>query len=95
MHSYHWGKNNKVWAHFHHNGDYSGNVIVVMPKELARVEVQPEIGDERASVAVRIPFKALKAFMVNYLHKEALRAIEEMSPKDFEKMMIGILKSED
>jgi hypothetical protein len=95
MHSYHWGASDKKWAHIHHNGDYSGDVIIVMPDEIARVEVTPAYGDQVPSVAVRVPFRALKAFMMNYLQKEALGVIEEMSPKDFEKMMIGIMKSEE
>lgn len=97
MHSYHWGAPDKKWVHFHHNGDFSGDVVVVLPDKIAKLEISPEVlaNNQTGTVAVRIPFKAMQALVMNYVRGRAIEQFEEMTDKQVEQWLIDMIKREE
>lgn len=49
---------------FHHNGDYSGDVVIVTPEDNAKLSV---------------PFSALRGFMAEYFRERITNALADMS----------------
>lgn len=97
MHSYHWGASDKKWVHFHYNGDFSGDVVVVLPDKIAKTEISPanvDIGLP-ATARVSIPFKAVQALVMNYVRGRAIEQFESMSDKQVEQWLIDMIKREE
>jgi len=94
-HTLHWGSSDDRWAHFHHEGDYSGYVTIVQPEHMAAIKVDQIPGsDESVIVSVRVPFKALKALFISYLRNQAIDFVESMTDKEIERYLIGLMKAD-
>lgn len=83
MHSFHYEHQNDAYddvpgatryVNIHHNGDYSGDVIINVG---VRAEGQSERDVEFEEFTV--PFAALKAFMAEYVRDTKIRKLEDGS----------------
>lgn len=63
-------------AVFIHNGDYEGEVIISLPKKAVE-DVVPEGATDDDRVRVKIPFDALKRFVVNHVRSRKIAALED------------------
>ena len=70
----------KNGTRFHFNGDFSGNILITVPKE----KVEPADEDR---VFVEVPFNDVKEFVIEHLRNEFIAQLEEMPP---EKMAASI-----
>lgn len=58
---------------FIHNGDFSGYVIIVLPKG----SVQKLTGPDSSKVHVQVPFEAIKGLVAEFVRQEKERALED------------------
>lgn len=78
---------------FHHNGDYSGNVKVVLPTRVGNPQTHhftdPD-GIDQHTAELNVPFEAIKGLVLQYLQGELIGALEDMNDKELERLFIGI-----
>lgn len=97
MHSFHWAGNawkeqgsGEVYVEvlMHHNGDYSGNVKVVLPNKIADTTLAHGAGPNGEGMAeVHIPFEALKALIMQYVRSEMVSQIEQATNSELIQFM--------
>jgi hypothetical protein len=72
---------------FVHNGDFSGDIrVLVKPEQVQRLDWPDELGG--SVVEVEIPFDDLKGIVFEYLRRRQIAALENMSDEDFEQYLI-------
>jgi hypothetical protein len=64
---------------FHHNGDYSGFVTIVMPSD----ECEMALEHRTNRVNVQVPFDVIEQLVMDKLRREMVSALESMSDEDF------------
>jgi hypothetical protein len=70
---------------FVHNGDFSGDIrVLVKPEQVQRLDV-PMLGG--SVVEMEIPFDDLKGIVFEYLRRRQIAALENMSDEDFEQYL--------
>lgn len=62
---------------FHHNGDYSGDVIVNIPTQDVR-----DITGVTDTIQVAIPFANMRALVLDQIRSEIVGQFEHMSPAE-------------
>jgi hypothetical protein len=73
-------------VHLHHDGDYSGDVVISVRKEFEVVSYMPSTNGGTYELA--IPFDILEKFVLDKLRGEAISAFEEADYKDLKKKLI-------
>jgi hypothetical protein len=66
---------------FHHNGDYSGRVIINLPTEIAEPCVHhfTEKGEDLHIAEIQVPFQALEAFVLDAIRALRIAALENLT----------------
>lgn len=82
----------KATVSMHHNGDYSGNVKFVLPYDVANAAKIPpgtwaNNGSEEIT-EVSIPFAAVKSLVLDYLRREQIRSLEDMTDDQLEQYFV-------
>lgn len=62
----------------HHNGDYSGDVFLVIPADRAEMELD----HQAKTVSVRVPFDDLMELVSYYVRDRYISALEDAVPRD-------------
>jgi hypothetical protein len=75
--------------HFLHNGDYSGDVEIVVPATTAGVEIR----HHDHTVSIKIPYKALEYLVADKVSNEFIDKLEDvMSMDDLFKALLPVWK---
>lgn len=75
MHTTEIEHNGRIW-YFHHNGDFSGNVVVDI--ESPFIDRAHELG-----VSVQIPFEVLEEFVGQYIQSNMISVVEHFTGKGY------------
>jgi hypothetical protein len=92
MHSYPWKGKAAVGAEvevdtevtFHHNGDYSGNVVINVPSYIAQPAVRhfsDKDGDHHIA-EIHVPYDALEIFILESVRRMRLAEIENLTVEE-------------
>lgn len=69
---------------FHHNGDFSGNVLITLPTE----KVEKAMGE---TVFVEIDFEVVKKLVLKYFQSKIIGKVESMEYEELEERMEQII----
>ena len=74
----------------HHNGDYSGDVIIqVKPEQVQHIAANTKFHIP-AYAEVTIDFKDLRTFVFGYLRDKMISELEQMSDEDLEESFVAV-----
>ena len=82
MHSKHYDGNTIV----HHNGDYSGDVTIIVPKDRSKDYI---LSDNSTSVGIKIPFEVFRSLTLDYLRNKTISNFESMTDDDLEEWFVS------
>ncbi len=80
MHTIDWtgkgDRNENIELHFHHNSDFSGDLLMIVPDTTVDVIASDKV------VQIRIPTQALLDFAAEYVRSELIEQVEAAESND-------------
>lgn len=80
--------------YYHHNGDYSGDVMVTVPFERATPDpystyvAKAEIDEQQRKVTVDIPFEDMRRLVLAHLRSKLIEELEQADDDKLEQLLL-------
>lgn len=84
-------------VHMHHDsGPSGGSVTFMLPSAFANAQIVPETADHRdPQTTVVIPFKAIRALVLNHYRNKMIGALEQTEGAELEQLLMAEMTRKD